>query len=704
MLIKILQIFCCCSILLFFSSERLAAASFEDAFISADFIEYNSNEGFIYAEGNIKAKVEQYIITADRLFYDIEKDTLWAEKNVIVTDQEHREVTGEVVIFKDKLKRALIANFILKFNDNTILASRLAERINEDQAELYKTSFTPCQITGNCPPIWQISASHTFVDLDKQRIIYKNLFFEVYGKPIFYLPYLSHPTPGAKAQSGLLVPGIDKNSLRIPIYFRAQPNLDFTFTPRIAYKYNIYEIEARHLVPNGNYNVYGSYGKVPYRIQSDGKEIKNTKVNSYHIFSAGNFYQQEYDYGFSLNRSSDKAYLKNYYGQHHSYLQSNLYLNRIIDYDYFSLEGLYFQDMKGQTTQNNDSLVLPQFKSKNIINLSEDENTYAIIQTNGSAFREIAGKRVNRATAQLEVTNDHIIPNGSVISLTAYSRAYAYIVDDSQHNQNSQLLTRSISELQTTWRHPLVSKINSFSSASIEPKVMVAVGRKYKESDAQFNLIDASKYELAEENLFLSNRYSGIDYHEFGNRISYGFDSGLLSNRNYFSLFLGQLIAERNSKNSYLKENVGKFQLSFLEGVELFYRFRKNRHFSSIREEVGANFVGNEVSLSTSFIMLENVSNYYASDNLVFSKNRVKQFHYDIAYHLNSNWLIGNEMHLDLANKKSRILYRNVKVTYAVDCVSITGKIAHDYMGDSSRGIKKIRSTTISLGLKVINM
>ena len=61
-------------------------------------------------------------------------------------------------------------------------------------------------------------------------------------------------------------------------------------------------------------------------------------------------------------------------------------------------------------------------------------------------------------------------------------------------------------------------------------------------------------------------------------------------------------------------------------------------------------------------------------------------------------------MHLDLANKKSRILYRNVKVTYAVDCVSITGKIAHDYMGDSSRGIKKIRSTTISLGLKVINM
>ena len=673
-------------------------------FFSADFIEYNTEEDFIYAKGNIKITLDNYEILADRLLYDMKNDLLLAQDNIRIKDEKKNIIFGETLFLQSKLKIGVIADFILKFGDNSVLVSRLAERVSENQTNLYNASFTPCQISSVCKPIWQLSAQKTFVDLDKQKITYKNLFFELYGIPIFYTPYFSHPSPGAKAASGILVPEIKENKLGIPLYLRAQPNVDFTFTPRISNKYSIFELEARHKINNGQYIIQGSYGKVPYTIKNANKIIKNTNVASYFISSQGDFYKKHFKYGFNFNRTSDKAYLKNYYSRFDPYLTSSLYLNKVKNYNYLSLEGLYFQDLRGDDLNDFDSLIFPRIRTKNVVSLNEDESTHFIIENNTLIYNKREEKQLGRTSFQLSVTNNSSTASGHLFNLTAKTREDLYLVSYLDQSQPNKALIRSIPEFQTTWRYPLLNNISSRSSISIEPIAVSTIGRKFQPKDQKFQLIDSPIYEPSEDNIFLSNRYSGMDYHEFGNRLSYGINSGLLFGQNHLNLFLGHLIHKYNTKTTYSQDNIGKVQVSFSDIIELFYRFRKDKHFSSIRDEAGANFLNKKFQLTTSFIQLRNMHKYYAIENFAFSQDRARQVSYDFSYQLTPNWIIGNDMRIDISSKKARIFYRSIKVTYIKDCVSITGKFSNDYMSDYTRGIRKVNSSTVSVGLKVLNM
>jgi len=705
-------------LIIIFFNICLTAYSFgandEQAFISADFIEYNEEEDFIYAKGNIQITLGKYILNANSLLYDIENDMVWAEGDVKVKDDKDRIIFGQTIFFKDKLKEGIISDFIMKLQDNSILASRLAKRLNSDHFTLYRSSFTPCSIQSDCKPIWQISAQKAEVDFKEENMSYKNLFFEIYGVPIFYTPYFSHPTPSAKAKSGILVPSIKKNYLTIPIYFRAKPNMDLTLSPRIFTKYTLMDLEFRHKLDKGDYVIEASVGKVPYKIKNmNGSVIKDANVRSYHIFTHGNFVDSYYKYGFNLKRTSDKAYLKNYHGLNNSFLDSKIYLQKIDYTDYLSVSALHFQGLRTNDTEGLDPLILPQIRTKNVFGLNDDESIFFTIQNNSLIYMEETGRKLGRAAFQLSITNDFITKNGHLLNISLNNRTDIYSINQMLNsnanaissNQND-LLIRDIPELQTTWRYPLVKPIGPASSFIIEPVVSSIVGKKFKPSYNKFNYIDSNKYELSDDNLFNLDKYSGIDYHEFGNRLSYGVNSALLSNDNYFSLFLGQRLHKYN--NSIINdnaENVGKTSLNLSGSFEILYRFRKSKDFSPIRDEFGVNFQNEKIQFTTAFVKLENLKKYYPYENRILSKNRAKQIYYDIDYHLTENWLIGNDMRVNLSDRKARILNKSIKVTYLKDCVRITGKISDDYTSDNTRGIRKTPSSIgISIGLKVLNM
>ena len=683
------------------------------AFMVADFVEYNATEEFIYARGNIKITMDNYLLTADKILYDINNDLLWAEGNVKIQDDKKQVIYGTTVFFKDKLKAGLIADFVFKFSDNTVLAAKLAEKVNTQQTILANTCFTPCNIPSSGKPIWQISAQQTIIDLDHQIISYKNLFFEVYKIPVFYTPYFSHPTPHARAQSGILVPEIKGNKLGIPLYFRAKPNMDFTLTPRLANKYNLFELEARHKINNGSYSISGSYGKIPYNIRDQGKIIKNSNVNRYHLFALGAFSQDRYQYGFDLKRTSDKAYLRNYFEMHDAYLASKLYLNNIHNNNYFSVEGLHFYGLKVDDSKSTDPLILPKIRTKNIINLNDNEDLQLIINNNTSMYQQPGGKQLTRSALGITATNQIITSDGHLFNTNLQTRGDAYFIKNmpipnSTTNNSSYNKThvRHIPELQVTWRMPLMSHFAlSPYRLSIEPIISTTIGRDFQSKDHKFTFIDNNRYELSENNLFLANRYSGLDYHEFGKRISYGVNTTLLKDTNYFNIFLGQLLHKHNFTNTENAQNVGRLGIN-INNAELFYRFRKNKKFEAIMEEVGSRFYNDKIQYTLSFIKLNNLKKYYLVDNKQLSTNinNIKQAHSDIQYQLTPSWLIGYEIQVDISTRKPQLLYKSIKVTYAFDCVSITCRLYDDYTSDYSRGITKVRSKTISLGLKVLNM
>ena len=677
-----------------------------------DSIEYNESQKLIYAKGNLKIITDDYLLTADNLLYDIENDILWAEGNVRIKDKQNRIVIGNKVVLKKELKKGVISEFILFFGDNNLLIAKLAERINENNTRLYHAEFTPCEVNCNKNPLWQVAAKDIFIHFDEHKIVYRNVFFKVYGVSVFFLPYFFHPTPMAPAASGLLVPDVKNKGFGIPIYLREKPNMDFTLTPRIFNKYQTFELEANYLLSNTDHiNFAGSYGKLPYFLERDGVLVKNKKISSYHYITSGNFVSSSkfYNYGFKIERTSDKAYLKNYYNNYVSYLTSKMFLNKIHNTDYFSAEGVNFQGLGANDSKYTDPLVLPKINTKNVINLNDNNNSFVVVENNTLVYKERIGKQLTRTSLQLSIFHNFITSSGQIFDFAAKDRGDFYFVRNVHLDKprESRSFQRNIPELQTLWHYPLVGNITKNINLLIEPVISFTIGRSLSIKDKKFIIIDPAKYELSEKNIFLSNRYSGIDCHDFGNRLNYGLNTSFTKEENYLRLFLGQ---SRNIRYSidlpaHDVENVGKILGNFSNNLELFYSFRRDKYFRSIRDEIGGNLNYDKINCAGSFTQLANLKKYYSVESIKVSNNRVRQFYGDLSYQLGENWSVGVSGRIDFSKRSPNLLTRTIRVTYVKDCVRITAKIYSDYLVDKSRGIKKTTSSpTVSIGLKVLNM
>lgn len=670
-------------------------------FISADLVEYDARQDVIYARGNIKVSMESYILTGNSVVYDIKSDLMWAEGNITLQEDKKLVVIGERAFLKNKLKEGVISDFIASFGDNNLLVARLAEKIPGNKAVLDRCSFTSCRIPASSTPIWQVSAKKTYVDFDKQKITYKNLFFEIYGVPVLFTPYFAHPTPGAGAQSGILMPEIKRDNIRIPIYYRAKNYLDFTLTPRFNKDNIIYEIEARHKTKYGYHITEGSYGALPYLVA--GEPVKT--IPRYHLFTKADFEKQGYHYGFNIKRTSDKAYLKNYYDRFDNYLASEVYFNRASGYNYLSTKGAYFQDMKVGDAAGTNPLVFPKIKTKNVIDLS-DSGLYLVLGTNSLTYKQSQGKELGKTSITTELSNELLSKGGHAGTFTMRNRLdYYYISSLPERLDRNKTLSRTIPELEASWRYPLVGRALAHYKIIVEPMAQGILGQSHSKKSNKFALIDANRYELSEHNLFSSNRYSGTDYHEFGRRLNYGVQTTTSNGRNYIGVFIGQSLSQNNNPIIRNREIVGRVNFMRDRHLELFYRYRKTEHFKPIRDEFGANFWHRRFKGEVGAIKLTNLRKYYFLDNLNLPKNQLEQVYSKFEYYLSSNWTIGSEAHFDISKKRTAPIYNNLSVTYYKDCIGFTARISKDYTSDPSRGIKKnLQNYSFTLRLKSINM
>lgn len=683
-------------ILLFLMSTEIAVAfGFTDYgnkyFFSADIIKYNKDEEFISADGNIKIIIDEFIITADYIKYDLRQDQVWAEGNVIIRENKDKIILAEKIVFKEKLKSGIIADFIIRFNqENTILASKLATRISKNHFKLERSTFTPCLVTCNNKPTWQVSAKKADLNFDQQKITYRNLFFEVYGVPVLYIPYFSHPTPNAKAQSGLLTPSLKNNHFVVPLYIRAKPNMDFTLSPKIAKNNSIFEFQGRHKLANGYYQIDGNYGNVVH---------KNKNVNSAYLSSHGSFFSENIKYGFDIESASDKLYLKNYLDKQQPYLASKIYLNKIQKYDYSILEIMNFQNLNNTNSTDINPLILPKIITKNIINLSDRGDTDLIIKSNVINYIESA-KKVNRGSLEFSLVNNIVSSYGHMFSQTLQIRGDLYIVQESP-KKDIVLSSRVIPELHNMWRYPLI-KYSDLYSINIEPMILAIIGATDQINNRKFHQVDPNKLNISANNLFIANHYSGLDYHESGNRINYGLNIASVIADNYYEIFVGRFLYNKNAGINQ-KGNIGKFSVKIHNTINLSYTYKYDAHFNPIKDELAIALKHNNIQVNTSLVKLSNLKKYYFIEGLDSIDNKILQINLGIDYKISSNWSVQYGERIDLSNR-IRPLQRTIKMTYAEDCASVAIELHDNYTFDALRGIKRIHNKSVLVGLKIINM
>jgi LPS-assembly protein len=694
-------------LMIFISPTYVVGANIDSSALKAREVYFDAKNDLVRATGDVFIQMDSFILNAQKIVYDLKDDVIFAEGDVQITDKNGRIMRGDKAIFKDKLKQGAIEGFIAKFDDNSILAARLAKRLNKNRVSLEKSVFTPCEINCGNKPIWQIRSGHTDVDYDREKITYKHLFFELYGIPVIYLPYLSHPTPGASAQSGLLVPEIKKDNFMLPFYFRVKPNVDFTISPRLSKNYTIFEGEYRHRVEDGQYEVDVSYGNPAFKKERRAGVISSSNPGRYHAVAKGGFSRNNINYGFDIQRASDKAYLTNYQERYDSYLTSRIYTNNINRRNYFQLEGYYFQDLRDKNSQFKTPLILPSVRTQHIVDLSGNETTLLNIRNNTMVYSEPKELQLARTALELEVMTNLISNNGHMLTFGLANRGDLYVADlkEKEHSSEKQRVWyRNIPEINARWRYPLAKSIGSKASLKIEPTAMVVLGRKYEKRFEKFILVDAPKNELSENNIFSTNRFSGIDYHEYGSRLSYGLNSTFASGPLYVDAFLGQLVYKDNVVEAGNSEYVGSVRADIFSNASLFYRFRRDQSLKPIRNEIGLEANTDSFLANLSFAEFHQISRYFSEKDFKVENDKVAQLGLSADYKIYKNLSIGGETRLDVTTKSPRVLLRTIRMTYMFDCVSISGSITDNFLHDSLRGVQKTRSQSFSVRLKVLNM
>jgi LPS-assembly protein len=246
--------------------------------------------------------------------------------------------------------------------------------------------------------------------------------------------------------------------------------------------------------------------------------------------------------------------------------------------------------------------------------------------------------------------------------------------------------------------------LGSQLSLKLEPTAMVVLGKKFQQRFNKFGLIDSHNTELSENNIFNANRYSGIDFHDYGSRLSYGINSSLGSNSLYVDAFLGQLIHKNNANEGGNSEYVGSVSANIKDNYQIFYRFRGDEKLKPIRNEFGATGSSDNLRATINYTSLHKLLKYFPTPDSSVKKNNISQLDLAISYQLFKNFWIGGRTNLDLSEKKTKFLLNSIEVAYLFDCVKVRGKIENNFLSDSVRGVKKARNYSFSIGLKDINM
>lgn len=677
--------------------------SSKDVFLSAQLIKYNKDAGYVEALGDVVVISDRYIMTSKSLLYDIQNNELYGIGNITIRDQ-NKIILGDSIFLNDKLHKMVVPRFVMMLQNGTLINAAVASQIDQNHSMLSYSKYTPCKFCSEDKPLWDISSKKVYIDLEKEKVIYKNAVFRVKGVPIFYTPYFSHPTPDAKAQSGVLIPSMVSGTVRVPIYYRYKQNADFTITPRFADKYIIYETDARYLTKNGSYNMHTSTLN-SYIVQqnSSGDSIKRNKFYRYYIKAVGDFRYGQNNYGFRVDRTSDNAYLNRYYKIRSSYLTSKIYAEHINKSNIASMETLLFQGLRGNDRARKDPLLLPSIRVKNVIDISDDGNTYLTLENNSLGYHDQESYSILRSANTISLSNIIKTNNGHILKLEGYNRSDVYNVTNYSSNQNYNL-TRNTPEFRADWRYPLIQTNTSGQQWFIEPRTMLACGTNSPNKNRKYAIIDTNYYAIRYSNLFIPNKYNGIDYHEYGSRLGYGVNSLVNFNHVYtVEGFVGKLsYLNNNTFDTTKATTIGRTSVVINDQYRVYYNTYMDDKLIPVEQEYGLTGTMNKLTGNFVLVSFKPLLYYNLTSKKTDITPKIRQSHVNLAYKIDDIWSIGSDVIFDVQSNK--LLYRSMRVTYSGDCASIETRVSDDYTTDPMRGLKKSNGYSVSIGLKTINM
>lgn len=572
-------------------------------FLEADELINNEAEQTLIAVGEVEGRYQNRTLRADRVTYYVNEGRVIATGDVVLVGADGSSQFADSFELSNELDTGAAYNFTSRLPNGGVTGAAYAQR-RDDGIDLYNAYYTacePCQDNPDKDPSWQIKAKRVSQDADRNMILYKDAWFELFGLPVLYTPYLAHPDPSQDRASGWLNPFGGYSSSRgafieLPYYVKVDDYSELTLTPHIFTGVNpLIEVDYRRKFYSGEINVNGSitHGSAfdrngdpfldsfTYLVNPDdapvGKRLRS------HFFADGQFgLAENWDWGFTTQLTSDDLYLRRY--DFDEPLSSGLYdgdTRRLISQIFaigqsenfrFAASSYGFQSLRTnilETETTNEFRITREDDSELPIIFPKLEASYHVkdpivggrLEAIGDftmLTRDI-GHDYRRGTAGLEWEKTFILPAGIEAKPFGNVRYDNFALTPYDFSTDTDLdeveFERTLGQVGVDVRLPFIKSTENVDII-IEPRAMITNSfgdgkteqlRADLDSDGvlDFNFLQDSIDVDFDHNLIWSpNKSTGFDLWQEGFRADVGGSVSALWNDNYTTLFVGRSFAD----------------------------------------------------------------------------------------------------------------------------------------------------------------
>lgn len=502
----------------------------------ADSAEYDRDNGIVTLAGHVEIWQGPRDLRADKVTYDRNTGVVAASGNVVLLEPNGQVVFGDYAELSSGMKDGIISNMRAQLAENGKLAANGARRIDARVNELSRAIYTTCDLCKDDPtrpPLWDLRAREAVQDLDNKRIEYRDAVLDIYGVPVMYFPYFTHPDPSQKRASGFLVPSMGSAThlgpyVQIPYYWVIDDATDATIAPLLAtHNGPALDLQGRHAFNDGTVTVNASVADENGSPQGD-------------IFANGKFViDDEWRWGFDLQRASSAMYMNDFrVPDNQEVLTSQLYLEGFGQGSYSRLDVRAYQGLAGIVSTERVPYVLPRYEYSFF---GEPDALGGRTSLDVGAFNVFRGEGTNTQRGSLSLDWERPVngPLGDLwtVNLHLDSAAYAARQLDAAPTYGPTNVAEAEQAMPTVsvklnW--PFQRDAGSWGTQVVEPIVQLLAapnGSSYgldgaTSTTTHLNTLipneDSLDYEFTDATLFSLNRFPGIDRLEGGMRANVG--------------------------------------------------------------------------------------------------------------------------------------------------------------------------------------
>ena len=538
----------------------------------SDDVSYDSKGGLVTWTGHVEIWQNDHILRADKVTFDRNTNVAAASGHVAIVEPDGQVLFSDYAELTQGLRQGVMTNMRALLTMNGKLAANGSRRTDGKVNEMSRVVYTACKICAQHPerpPFWQIRAYDATDDLEHQRMEYRDMFLDMFGVPVGYLPFFSTPDPSVKRQSGFLLGDISPSDkhlgtyITLPYFWAVNRTTDVTFVPLISSATGPQlTTQYRERFNTGIVHLTGAFA---YDTNDQGGYYSGTNyvapvndkgLQGYLLAHTQFSLNDTWRYGADINVATSANYMRDYritgYGA--DVLGSNLYLEGFGVGSYSRIDSSFYQGLNtGVINQSELPFVLPRYLYSYMGEpdalggrLSVNSNDFNIYRPNGNSDQRLQlslnyDRPFRNALGQVFVVTGHL--DSELYKATKLDLLPAY------STVNAATTVQALPTVAVKMNWPFLKTLKN-GSVIVEPIVqLIAAPNSGNSINRHRPNEDSLDYEFTDTTLFSLNRHEGVDRLDGGLRANVGLHANWTFNNRQIDALVGESYQEHIDQN-----------------------------------------------------------------------------------------------------------------------------------------------------------